>query len=55
MKINITLRNYEIYSKLPKGSATMDQVMATSGGIDQFLKWTAPANYDGFDEIAQMK
>ena len=55
MKVNLALRNYEIYSKLPKGSATLNQVIATSGGIDQFSKWTPPVNYDGYDEIVQMK
>jgi hypothetical protein len=54
MIVKLALRNYEIFNKLPQGSATLDQVKASSGGIDQYSKWTPPANYDGHDEIVQM-
>jgi len=33
------LRNYELYHKLPEGSATIEQVKATSQGISEYANW----------------
>ena len=33
------LANYEMAKKLPKGSATIDQVQATSAGVEGFANW----------------
>ena len=52
MLVKLSLRNYEIFHKLPKGSATLDQVKASSDGVDQFSKWTPPSvDYDDHYEI----
>ena len=39
IKVRRALRNYELYNKLPEGSATMEQVKATRPGVDGFANW----------------
>ena len=36
------VKNYEMYNKLRPGSATLDQVKKSSGGIEMYAKWTPP-------------
>ena len=40
------LKNYEIYNKLPKGTATIEQVHASSAGLEYFAKWNPPEGSD---------
>ena len=55
LKNNLALRNYEILFKLPEGSATLDEVKATSGGVNKYSKQSPPEDHEGYDEIIQMQ
>ena len=46
------LANYEISAKLPKGSATIDQVKATSAGVDGFANWR-PTNKEKHPDMLE--
>ena len=40
------VRNFELYSKLPHGSASLDQVKATTAGIEGFANWNPNSVFD---------
>ena len=38
----LAIRNYELYNKIPQGTATVQQVQATSFGVEGYANWVPP-------------